>query len=217
MDVVQMVLHFDQYLGAAIAHYGTAVYLLLFMIVFCEIGIAPLFFLPGDPLVFICGAFCASGALNLWILMPVLFVATVAGSCLGYTVGRMLGHQVFNREYRWLHKDSLHRSSRFYERYGSVLLLFSAFIAVIRTFAPLLAGVFALSAARFLQFAVIGALLWVGTLGVGGYLFGNIPVIREHLNAIVLLGVGLGVGTLVASALLRILQKRRRYRVDLRR
>jgi membrane-associated protein len=208
MEIVQMVLHFDQFLGTAIAQYGTAVYLLLFLIVFCEIGIAPLFFLPGDPLLFICGAFCATGALNPWILAPTLFVATIAGSGLAFTIGSALGHKVFSHDFRWLHKESLNKTARFYERHGGPLLLFSPYIAVVRTFAPFLAGVFELKRGRFFKYTVIGAALWVSILIVGGDLFGNIPVVRDHLSLILLSGVALGCGTIAGGALLRFARGR---------
>jgi membrane-associated protein len=204
MDIVALVLHFDRYLPNAIAQYGATVYLLLFMIVCCEIGIAPLFFLPGDPLLFVCGAFCATGALDAWILGPVLFVATVVGSSLGYGVGRVLGHAVLNRKHRWLHQESLQKTARFYERYGGMLLIFSPYIAVVRTFAPLLAGVFELGLARFVQFNLLGALLWVAILLGGGYAFGNIPQVREHLSVILLSGVMLAALLIAAASSVRL-------------
>lgn len=203
----QLVLHFDQHIGAFAAQYGTAIYAMLFAIVFCEIGFIPLFFLPGDPLIFICGAFCATGAIKLWIVMPVLFAATVCGSLLSYYTGCAIGQQVFTRDYRWLDKAALNRSHTFYERNGSVTFLLSPFIAVVRTFAPFVAGVSLMTFPRFVLSVSAGAALWVGLLVTGGYFFGNTPLIRDHMNAIVLSGIGLGVGGLVLSSIWRYFKR----------
>lgn len=197
---LQVILHFDQHLGAFAAQYGTAIYAMLFAIVFSEIGLIPLFFLPGDPLIFLCGAFCATGAIRLGIVMPLLFAATVAGSVLNYFIGQAVGRQVFTRDYRWLDKAALNRSHAFYERYGSVTFLLSPFIAVVRTFAPFVGGVSLMTFHKFLLSVSAGAALWTGSLLMGGYFFGNVPLIRDHMSAIVLVGVGLGVGSLLASA-----------------
>ncbi|MHA7683197.1 VTT domain-containing protein [Cupriavidus sp. PET2-C1] len=200
-QVLPLLLHFDQHLGPAIAQYGTLVYGILFAIVFCEIGLLPLFFLPGDPLLFLCGAFCASGALKLWILLPVLLAAAVAGSLLNYAIGKAIGSRVLTGGYRWINRDALRRTHDFYQRHGSLTLLLSPFVAVVRTFAPFVAGVSAMSATRFTLAASGGATVWVVSLLVGGFLFGNVPLVRDHMSAIVLLGLALGLGSLaVASA-----------------
>src|SRR5262249_49153522 len=141
LQLVDFVLHFDRHLGSAIAQHGTAVYAILFAILFVEIGIVPMFFLPGDPLVFLCGAFCATGARGGLIVAPALFAATGAGRALGYATGRALGERVFPRDYRWLDKAALARTRAFYERHGGITFLLSPWIAVVRTFAPFVAGV----------------------------------------------------------------------------
>jgi len=198
--LLQLSLHFDQYLGDAIAQYGMAVYIMLFAVVFCEIGVLPLFFLPGDPLLFICGAYCASGAISIWIVVPLLFAATVAGSVVNYWIGTAIGHKAFTADYRWLNKAALGRTHAFYEHHGGVTFLLSPFIAVVRTFAPFVGGIADMTFARFLAFIVAGAALWVFTMVAGGYFFGNVPVIRDHMSTIILLGVGIGVGSLAVSA-----------------
>lgn len=205
-----LILHADQHLDTIIAHFGVLAYIVLFAIVFCEIGIPPLFFLPGDPLLFICGAICATGTLSLWILMPLLFAAALLGSALSYGIGRKLGQEIFNRDYRWLDKTALEKTRAFYESRGGYTLIASPFIAVIRTFAPLVGGVSGMHFGRFLGCTAAGALLWVGLLLPSGYFFGNIPVIHNHLNAIVLIGVGLGVGSLVLGSLWKIYKNSRR-------
>ncbi|MGO4154505.1 VTT domain-containing protein [Cupriavidus sp. YAF13] len=207
-QVLPLLLHFDQHLGPAIAQYGTLVYGILFAIVFCEIGLLPLFFLPGDPLLFLCGAFCASGALKLWILLPVLLAAAVAGSLLNYAIGKAIGSRVLTGGYRWINRDALRRTHDFYQRHGSLTLLLSPFVAVVRTFAPFVAGVSAMSATRFTLAASAGATVWVVSLLVGGFLFGNVPLVRDHMSAIVLLGLALGLGSLVVASAWRAVRGR---------
>ncbi|MDR3426521.1 VTT domain-containing protein [Silvimonas sp.] len=211
-QLLQLSLHFDQHLGGLIAQYGTTVYVMLFAIVFCEIAFLPLFFLPGDPLLFICGAFCARGAIDIWVLIPLLFVATVAGSVVNYWIARGIGQRVLAREHRWLDRNALQKTHAFYEQRGGMTFLLSPFIAVIRTLAPFVGGLSAMTFARFLWFVTLGAALWVGVLVVGGYFFGNVPLIRDHMSSIVLLGVALGVGALVVSSVWRLIKGRRAIR-----
>ena len=207
--LLQLMLHFDQHLGSAIAQHGTAIYVILFAIIFVEIGVVPMFFLPGDPLLFLCGAFCATGAIRLWIVAPVLFAATVAGSLLSYWSGRAIGRRVFTHDYRWLDKAALLRTHAFYEHHGGLTFLLSPFIAVVRTLAPFVGGVAQMTFARFLWAVIAGAAIWVVTLVVGGYYFGNVPLIHDHMTSIVLFGVGIGVGSLVVSGLWRYFKSRR--------
>src|SRR4051794_31451749 len=178
MQLLQSVLHFDQHLGNAIAQHGTAIYVILFAIIFVEIGILPLFFLPGDPLIFLCGAYCATGAINVLIVAPLLFAATVLGSLLCYASGRALGTRVFTHDYRWLDKAALNRTHAFYENHGGLTFILSPFIAVVRTFAPFVAGVAQMTFARFVTAVTAGAAVWIVTLVGGGYYFGNVPIIH---------------------------------------
>lgn len=209
MDLLQIILHFNQMLGTVIAQYGMLVYLLLFTLVFCETALIPLFFLPGNPLLFISGAFCATGVMNIWILMGTLLMAALSGSLVNYRIGRYIGKKVFTGHYRWLDQDTLQKTHAFYESYGGLSFLISLFIPVVRTFAPFVAGVAKMSATRFLFFVACGAAIWVVSLVTGGYFFGNLPQIHDHLNAILLLGIGLGVGGLVAGGAWRAYRKHR--------
>src|SRR3954464_10027120 len=126
-----MLLHLDQQLDIAIAHLGPAVYLMLFAVVFCEIAFIPLFFLPGDPLLFICGALCATGVLKIWIVMPLLFTACVAASLVSYRIGRAVGQKLSRSNYRWLDRTALERTHALYERHGALTFVLSPFIAVV--------------------------------------------------------------------------------------
>jgi membrane-associated protein len=196
MDLMQffdMILHVDKTLGMLLSQYGVYVYAVLFAIVFCETGLVVLFFFPGDTLLFIAGAFCATGQMNYLLLMLLLITAAVTGNTLNYWIGEAIGQRVFTHDYRWLNKDALHRTHEFFERHGGKTIILARFVPVVRTFAPFVAGVSDMTHARFQLFNFTGAALWVMTLVTGGYFFGNIPVVRDHLTAIVLVGVGAAV------------------------
>lgn len=210
LNLFQIALHLDQHLTTLIEQFGTAVYALLFVVVFVEYGFLPLFFLPGDPLIFICGALAATGALNAWIVAPVLFVATVAGSIVGYGLGRAVGEKVYTADYRWLNKHALRKAHAFSEARGGLTFLLSPYIAVLRTFAPFVAGVSRMTFSRYVWLVSAGAALWVVSLMAAGFLFGNVPVVREHLSSLVLLGIVLGGAMLLCGALWRLYQRRLR-------
>lgn len=207
LQLLHLILHVDQQLGPALSHLGLTTYIVLFAVIFLEIGIPPLFFLPGDPLLFFCGAFCATGAVNIWLMIPLLFIAAVSGSALSYRIGYRLGRQVFARDYRWLDRSALQKTHAFYEHRGGAAFVVSPFIAVVRTFAPLVAGVSEMNFSKFLLCVSAGSALWIISLVAGGYFFGNIPVIRNHLSVIVLAGVGLGVGSLALGGLWKLYKK----------
>ena len=193
MDLMQffdMIVHVDQTLGMLLKQYGVYVYAVLFAIVFCETGLVVLFFFPGDTLLFIAGAFCATGEMNYPLLMALLITAAVTGNTLNYWIGEAIGHRVFTHDYRWINKDALRRTHNFFEKHGGKTIILARFVPVVRTFAPFVAGVSDMTHARFQLYNFTGAALWVITLVTGGYFFGNIPVVRDHLTAIVLIGVG---------------------------
>ena len=209
MQFFDMILHVDKYLGTVIEQYGTMVYVVLSAIVFGETGLVVLPFLPGDTLLFIGGAFCATGAMNYWILTSLLIVAAVAGNTVNYWIGSAIGHKVFTQDYRWLDKAALIKTHAFYEKHGGKTIILSRFLPIVRTFAPFVAGVSDMSFAKFQLYNVTGALLWVLSLVTAGYFFGNIPVVRDHLNTIVLIGVGAAVLPLMLGALWKGVQKLR--------
>ena len=203
-----VVLHFDRYLGEVTAQYGAMIYLVLFAIVFLEMAVVPLFFLPGDSLLFIAGAFCANGTMNIAVLIALLFVAAVMGSTVNYWIGNAIGRKVFAKNYRWLNQAALQKTHTFYETHGAATFIISPFIAVVRTFAPFIAGVSEMTFSKFVVFTFAGGAIWVISLVGGGYFFGNIPLIRQHLNDIVLLGIGVGVGSLVLGSLWEFFKKK---------
>jgi membrane-associated protein len=201
MQLVDMVLHVDKTLGTLLAQYGIYVYAVLFAIVFCETGLVVLFFFPGDTLLFIAGAFCATGQMSYALLLFLLVVAAVTGNTLNYYIGGAIGHRVFTHDYRWLNKDALRRTHEFFEKHGGKTIILARFVPVVRTFAPFVAGISDMTHTRFQLYNVTGALLWVVSLVTGGYFFGNIPVVRDHLTAIVLVGVGAAVVPLALGGL----------------
>lgn len=208
MNILQLVLDFNTQLGSFVAEHGAWVYAVIFAIVFTEIAFLPCFFLPGDPLLFFCGALCATGAIRLSVVMPVLLGATMAGSVVNFAIGTLIGERLLMRERRWLDKAALAHTRAFFEARGGLTFVISPFLAVVRTFAPFVAGVAQMSFTRFGTFALAGAVLWTVTLVPLGYWFGNIPLVHDHLTAIVLGGIAAGVGVLVVSSLVRSLRAR---------
>jgi len=210
MDLMQffdMILHVDKTLGALLAEYGIYVYAVLFAIVFCETGLVVLFFFPGDTLLFIAGAFCATGEMNYALLMALLIIAAVTGNTLNYWIGSRIGQRVFTHNYRWINKDALHKTHNFFERHGGKTIILARFVPVVRTFAPFVAGVSKMSHSRFQLFNVTGAVLWVVSLVTAGYFFGNIPIVRDHLTTIVLVGVGAAVVPVALGGLYKFSRK----------
>jgi len=193
MQFFDMILHVDKTLEVLIQQYGTLVYAVLFAIIFCETGLVVLFFFPGDTLLFIAGALCALGEMNLAFLMFLLIAAAVLGNTLNYWIGEAIGQRVFTHDYRWLNKQALHRTHDFFEKHGGKTIILARFVPVVRTFAPFVAGVSDMTHARFQLYNVTGATLWVVLLTTAGYFFGNIAIVREHLTEIVLFGVGVAV------------------------
>ena len=209
MQFLDMILHVDKYLQLVVAQYGTLVYVILFAIVFCETGLVVVPFLPGDTLLFVGGAFAAEGTLNIWLLMALLIVAAVVGNTVNYWVGRAIGKKVFTNDYKWLDKEALHKTHRFYENHGGKTIILARFIPIVRTFAPFVAGVSEMTFARFQFFNITGALLWVVGLVTGGYFFGHIPFIKDHLTGIVVIGAGAAVFPLILGGLWKFYLKLR--------
>ncbi|MYM23313.1 hypothetical protein GTP46_11715 [Duganella sp. FT135W] len=196
MDFMQffgMLLHVDKTLEVLIQQYGTLIYAVLFAIIFCETGLVVLFFFPGDTLLFIAGALCAVGEMNLPLLMFLLSTAAITGNTVNYWIGEKVGQRVFTHDYRWLNKEALKRTHDFFEKHGGKTIVLARFVPVVRTFAPFVAGVSDMTHARFQMYNFTGAILWVVLLTTAGYFFGNIPIVRDHLTEIVLVGVGVAV------------------------
>ncbi|NGZ86609.1 VTT domain-containing protein [Duganella aceris] len=193
MQFFDMILHVDKTLEVLIQQYGTLIYVVLFAIIFCETGLVVLFFFPGDTLLFIAGALCAVGELNLPFLMVLLSVAAISGNTVNYWIGEAVGQRVFTHDYRWLNKAALTRTHEFFEKHGGKTIVLARFVPVVRTFAPFVAGVSDMTHTRFQLYNISGAVLWVALLTTAGYFFGNMPIVRDHLTEIVLVGVGVAI------------------------
>jgi membrane-associated protein len=212
LHFAELVLHIDKFLGAFISQYGAWVYAVLFLIVFCETGLVVLPFLPGDSLLFIGGTFCATGEMNLGLLILLLLVASISGNSVNYAIGAAVGPKVFDTRIplfeRFLDRAALQKTHDFYEKHGGKTLVLARFIPVVRTFAPFVAGVSAMRFTRFQFFNVAGALFWVLLLVLLGYFFGNIPFIKRYLNVIVLVGIGAAVVPILLGAMWKLLRRR---------
>lgn len=185
--LIDIVLHIDQHLPPLIAAYGTLIYLILFLIVFCETGLVVAPFLPGDSLLFIAGALAASGNMHIATLMPILAIAAILGNHVNYLIGHYFGHRLFaNPDSTVFRRAYLDRTHAFYEKHGGKTLILARFMPIVRTFAPFVAGVSKMSLLRFTWYNVIGSLLWVLLFCFGGYLFGNLPIIKNNLNILML-------------------------------
>jgi len=199
--IMDLFLHLDQHLGQLISQYGTWTHLILFLIVFCETGLVVTPFLPGDSLLFAAGTFAALGALDLWMVVLLLILAAIAGDTVNYWIGAYIGPRAFRGDIRFLRKEYLDRTHAFYEKHGGKTIILARFVPIIRTFAPFVAGVGAMSYPRFITYNVVGAVLWVGLFVLGGYFFGNISVVRENFTLVILAIIAISVLPIVIEAL----------------
>ena len=200
-SIVDFFLHLDQHLSQAISQYGSWTHLLLFLIVFCETGLVVTPFLPGDSLLFAAGTFAALGALDVRLIVVLLIVAAILGDTVNYWIGARIGPRAFRGDIRFLKTEYLDRTHAFYEKHGGKTIILARFIPIIRTFAPFVAGVGAMSYPRFLTYNVVGAVLWVVLFVLGGYFFGNIRAVRENFTLVILAIVAISVLPVLVEAL----------------
>lgn len=184
--LVDFILHVDVHLRQFVLAYGAWVYALLFAVIFVETGVVVMPFLPGDSLLFVVGALCGLGLMNLPLTLALLIAAAVLGNQTNYAIGRRIGPRVFQwQDSRIFNKAAFDRTHAFYEKYGGFTLIAGRFMPFVRTFAPFVAGVAQMTRSRFTLFDVTGAVLWVGSITIAGYLFGNIPWVQQHLSKII--------------------------------
>ncbi|MDD5087997.1 MAG: DedA family protein [bacterium] len=180
---IDLFLHLDQHLGQIIGEYGTLTYLILFVVLFCETGLVVTPFLPGDSLLFAAGTFAAIGALQIEVLLPVMYFAPVLGDSTNYWIGRFIGPKVFTRTHsKLLKKEHLDKTHAFYEKHGGKTVIIARAMPIFRTFVPFVAGIGRMTYLRFLLFSFIGTLLWISVFVLTGYFFGNIPVVKKHFS-----------------------------------
>jgi membrane-associated protein len=183
---IDVVLHLDVHLLALTQQYGVWIYAILFLIIYCETGLVITPFLPGDSLLFVAGALCGMGALQLEWLVPLLILAAFSGDNTNYWIGRLIGIPMLKRANRLIKREHLDRTHAFYEKHGGKTIIFARFLPIIRTFAPFVAGIGLMRYRLFVLFSALGSVLWIGSLSVAGYFFGNIPVVKDNLTAIIL-------------------------------
>ena len=186
---IEIVLHLDKHLAVMVQQYGLWIYGILFVIIFAETGFVVTPFLPGDSLLFVAGALAAigEGGMDIFVLMGVLAAAAILGNMLNYQIGRFLGPKVFHWENsRLFNKKALIKTHEFYEKHGGKTLVMSRFLPLFRTFAPFVAGIGAMSYAKFTFFNLIGAISWVVSLCLAGYWLGNIPWVKQNLSLIII-------------------------------
>jgi len=191
---IDFFLHLDRHLAEVIQAYGTWTYALLFTIVFLETGLVVTPILPGDSLLFAAGSFAALGALDVGLLFVLLSVAAVLGDTVNYAIGHYLGPKVFHYERsRFFNPDHLRKTHQFYEKYGGKTIIIARFVPIVRTFAPFVAGIGAMTYPRFLAYNVIGGVLWVAVCVFAGYFFGNLPFVRKNFSLVIVVIVILSV------------------------
>ena len=190
--LIDLFLHVDDYLLELTTKYGVWVYALLFVVVFAETGLVVTPFLPGDSLLFAAGALAAAGALDLRLVVVLLLAAAIAGDAVNYAVGRSAGHRIIHlaqtdeRWGRWVNPIYLTRAREFFERHGGKAIIMGRFAPIVRTFVPFVAGAAEMSYPMFALYNVVGAVAWVGICCGAGYLFGNVPIVKENFSVVAL-------------------------------
>jgi membrane-associated protein len=185
-QLLDIVLHLREHLGELIAQYGTGIYVIFFLVIFCETGLVLTPFLPGDSLLFTAGAFAALGQLNIGVMFTILSVAAILGDTVNYWIGHYLGPRVFKWEKsRFFNPVHLKRTHAFYEKYGAKAIILARFVPIVRTFAPFVAGIGAMTYPMFFLYNVVGGLAWVAICLFAGYWFGNIPWVAKHFEAVI--------------------------------
>ena len=184
--LIDFILHVDKHLQAFVTDHGTWVYALLFAIIFIETGVVVMPFLPGDSLLFVVGAMCGLGLMNLPLTLGLLWAAAVLGNQSNYTIGRHFGPKVFQWEQsRFFNRKAFDQAHAFYEKYGGVTIIAARFMPFLRTFAPFVAGVAHMTRSKFTFFDITGGGLWVGGVTLAGYFFGSVPWVQANLEKII--------------------------------
>ena len=207
MTGVEWFLHLDKHLEELVAKYDTTAYLLLFAVVFCETGLVVTPFLPGDSLLFAAGALAAKGWFHPHLLFGLLAAAAILGDTVNYWVGAYIGPKAFTGRYRFLRKEYLERTHRFYGRHGGKTIILARFIPIIRTFAPFVAGIGAMNYSKFILYNITGGIAWVAVFVYGGFFFGNLPWVKNNFSVIILAIIVISVLPLAIEWLRASLQK----------
>ena len=214
--VIDLFLHLDVHLAAFVSEYGTWVYAMLFAIIFIETGLVIWPFLPGDSLLFTAGALAATGVLDIYLVSILLIAAAIAGDAVNYSIGRYVGPKVFTAHdhqglfHRLLNRDHLDKAHAFFEKHGGMAVVSGRFVPIVRTFVPFVAGAASMTASTFVTYNVAGAIIWVVVCAGAGYLFGNVPIIKDNFSLV-------AIGIVLVSVLpivIEFLRSRRRTPPD---
>jgi membrane-associated protein len=206
---LDVILHMSKHLDDLVGQYGPWLYVILFLIVFCETGLVVTPFLPGDSLLFAVGALAARpDGLIIWILLPTLIVAAILGDSVNYWIGKIFGDKLPQRFPRLIKPQHLQKTHDFYERYGGKTIIIARFVPIVRTFAPFVAGIGKMTYSRFMGFNISGALLWIGLLVPTGYFFGNLPWVKKNFSMVVLAIIVLS----ILPAVIEFIRERRRLK-----
>lgn len=180
---IDIILHLDRHLVWLVQNYGSQVYLILFLIIFCETGLVVTPFLPGDSLLFVAGAIAATGAMEVQWLALLLMLAAFCGDNTNYWIGRYFGPRIFSRaDSRLLNRAHLEKTNQFYAKHGGKTIIFARFLPIIRTFAPFVAGIGRMNYSYFVSYSAFGSVFWISFFVFGGYFFGNVPIVKNNLT-----------------------------------
>lgn len=215
-SILDVMLHIDEQLRDMVLTYGSAIYAILFAVIFGETGLVVFPFLPGDSLLFLAGALSADGLLNPWALSGLLILAAVTGNTVNYMIGKKIGNKAYEIQSRWISHEHLRKTHAFYEKHGGKALVMARFLPVIRTFVPFVAGISKMSFGKFQKWNVLGACLWILVFVWGGYFFGGFEfqlfgyriAIREHLSTIALLGFAAAFIPVIVGLVWRLMSKK---------
>lgn len=182
--LLDLFLHLDEYLAQIITDYGMWTYGILFVVIFVETGLVVMPFLPGDSLLFAAGTFAALGSLNIWVLLGLLIAAAFLGDTVNYSIGHYLGDRAYN--IKWIKKEYLDKTHAFFEKHGGKAIFLARFVPIVRTFAPFVAGIGRMSYSYFITYNLVGGVTWVLLFTLAGFLFGNIPFVRENFEYVII-------------------------------
>ncbi len=207
--IVDLFTNADQFLVHIATEYGTLIYLAMALIFFLETGFVVMSFLPGDSLLFVAGTVAAAGTASPWMIMLSVIIGAIVGNTVGYKQGEWFGERIYNGSIKWINAEKLNYAHAFYQNHGGKTILLARFVPIVRAFAPLIAGAARMKVMRFEAYSATGAVLWAVLLVGTGYLFGNLPFIKQNLSMILLLGIVAAVsGPIIVGALYKFIKKR---------
>ena len=185
-QILNLFIHLDKVLATLTVSYGLWIYLLLFIIIFCETGLVVTPFFPGDSLIFVTGTLAAENLLNLFVLLIIICFAAILGDSVNYWIGKIVGRKIFRENVKFLNKENLYRTEKFYEKHGGKTIIYARFIPIIRTFAPFVAGIGKMKYSKFLAFNIIGGVLWSSLFLFAGFFFGNFNFVKNNLSLVII-------------------------------